>query len=307
MNSLRRREFVALALSTAGSLRALEPHYRFPTEPRKRMAVSSYPFRRLIAGHAEKEEMSTTGMTLEQFAQTIGPKLDVPGIEPWSRHFKSTDESYVRGLRKSFDDAGIHVVNIPVDIPVHLCGSAEQRESGLVTYRKWIDTAVILGSPSIRVHLPRTPRSQPEAGENSCAVSALKELAEYGASKQIIVNIENDEPEAERPERIVRVLKTVNSAYLRALPDFCNSMLIHNDQAYNDEALGMLFPLAYNISHVKDMEVDRNKVYQVDVDRIFALAKKSGYKGYFSIEWEGKGDEYEETKKLIQASLKNLG
>ena len=306
MNALGRREFVALALSAGTSVWGTPPSYRFPTEARERMAVSSYPFRRLIAG--ENDETSKSGMTLEQFAQTIGPKLDVPGIEPWSRHFKSTDESYVRDLRKSFDQAGMHVVNIPVDVSVKLCGSTEQRESGLATYRKWIDAAVILGSPSIRIHLPRGPRNQADkAGDFSCAVTALKELAEYGMSKQIVVNIENDDPEAEQPERIVRVLTAVNSPYLRALPDFCNSMLIHNDQAYNDKALGMLFPLAYNISHVKDMEVDGSKVYQVDVERIFRIAKKAGYKGYFSIEWEGKGDEYEETKKLIEASLRNLG
>jgi sugar phosphate isomerase/epimerase len=267
------------------------------------MAVSSYPFRRLIAGHAQNNETSMSGMTLEQFAQTIGPKLDVPGIEPWSRHFKSVDEGYLRSLRKSFDGAGVHVVNLPVDVPAHLCGSAEQRESGLAIYRRWIDAAAILGSPGIRVHLPRGSQKDGD----SCAVSTLKELAQYGASKQIVVNIENDEPEAEQPERIVRVLQTVSSPYLRALPDFCNSMLIRNDQSYNDEALGMLFPLAYNISHVKDVEIDGNKVYRVDVDRIFAIARKAGYKGYFSIEWEGKGDEYEETKKLIQASLRSLG
>jgi sugar phosphate isomerase/epimerase len=157
------------------------------------------------------------------------------------------------------------------------------------------------------VHLPRASQNQTGRDGDGCAVSALKELAEHGASKQIVINIENDEPEAEQPERIVRVLKTVSSPYLRALPDFCNSMLIHNDQAYNDEALGMLFHLAYNISHVKDVEVDGNKVYRVDIDRIFAIARKAGYEGYFSIEWEGTGDEYEETKKLIRASLRSLG
>jgi sugar phosphate isomerase/epimerase len=45
----------------------------------------------------------------------------------------------------------------------------------------------------------------------------------------------------------------------------------------------------------------------VDVDKIFSIARKSGYKGYFSMEWEGTGDAYEETSKLIEASLRNLG
>jgi hypothetical protein len=172
MDSLGRREFVALALSATASLRAMQPEYRFPTEPRKRMAVSSYPFRRLIAGHAKNNETSQSGMTLEQFAQTIGPKLDVPGIEPWSRHFKSIDEGYLRGLKKSFDAAGIHVVNIPVDVSVHLCGSAEQRESGLAMYRKWVDAAAILGSPYPRAPAARLPKSNWEGWRWLCCLRA---------------------------------------------------------------------------------------------------------------------------------------
>jgi sugar phosphate isomerase/epimerase len=242
-------------------------------------------------------------MALEQFAQTIIPKFNVPGIEPWSHHFKSADTDYVHGLRKAFDDAGVHVVNIPVDVRVNLCGSQEDRKSGLATYNKWVDAAVILGSPSIRVHLPRNEKD----GEISCAVSALKALAEYGGSKNIVINVENDNPDTEQPDRIASVLEAVNSPFLRALPDFCNSMLIHDDQSYNNQALARLFRLAFNISHVKDMEQDGQKTYRVDMDQIFAIAKKVGYRGYFSMEWEGTGDAYEGTRKLIEASLKNVG
>jgi hypothetical protein len=63
---------------------------------------------------------------------------------------------------------------------------------------------------------------------------------------------------------------------------------------------------AFNISHVKDMETDEGKVYRVDVDRIFAIAKKAEYRGYFSMEWEGKGDPYDGTRRLLQQSLRDL-
>ncbi len=99
---------------------------------------------------------------------------------------------------------------------------------------------------------------------------------------------------------------TVNSAYLRALPDFCNSMLIHNDQDYNARSLAALYQHAYNISHVKDVEFDKGIAYRVDMDRIFAIAKNTHYKGYFSMESEAEGDPYENTKLLIAAAVRNL-
>ena len=91
MNALDRRDFLGLSLALAASLQASEPHMQFPSEPRERLSVSTYPFRSLISTpRADEDEPSKPGMTLEQFAATIVPKLNVPGLEPWSHHFQST-------------------------------------------------------------------------------------------------------------------------------------------------------------------------------------------------------------------------
>ena len=303
-STIGRRRFIGLLGAAAASLRAEQkPQADFPAEARERLAVSTYPFRSfIIAPHGSRSEGASQTMKLEEFAATIPSKFNVTGIEPWSHHFESSEPDYVRGLRESFHNAGLRVVNLPVDMPARLCAGAADRREALARYRKWVDAAAILGSPGIRVHLPHG-----ESGEQiSCAVSALKELAEYGASKNVVINLENDEPEIEQPERIAKVIAAVNSAFLRSLPDFCNSMLIHNNAGYNERAMQLLFPLAFNISHVKDEENDENKVYRVNMDQIFAIAKKAGYRGYFSMEFEGKGDPYEGTRKLLEASLRNL-
>ena len=241
-------------------------------------------------------------LSLEEFAATLVQKFGVYGIEPWSPHFESLNAEYVRGLRAAFDKAGVKVVNIPCDVGVKLAGTVEERKVALSTYYGWVDAAVVLGSPSIRVHCPGC---KPE-GFIECALAGLTQLAEYGAAKNIVINLENDDPASEDPKRIVAVIKHVNSKFLRALPDFCNSMLIQDDQDYNAKALGELFPLAYNISHVKDVEIANGKAYRVDVPRLFRVAKKANYKGYFSMESEGSGDPYENTKRLIVDSMGSL-
>ena len=229
-------------------------------------------------------------------------KFNVYGIEPWSAHFESIEQVYLADLAAAFKNAGLRVVNIPCDVPVKLCGTSEQRETALATYRKWVDAAVTLGSPSIRVHCP----AGPDPADVSCAVEGLKILAEYGAAKKIVINLENDDPSSEEPDRIVKVIRSAGTAYLRSLPDFCNSMLIHNDQNYNARSLAALFPYAYNISHVKDVEFSDGKPLRVDVDRIFAIAKQAHYRGYFSMESESDQDPYESTNLLIAAAERNL-
>lgn len=71
--------------------------------------------------------------------------------------------------------------------------------------------------------------------------------------------------------------------------------------------MAALFPHAYNISHVKDMETgEKGKILRVDVGKIFGIAKQAGYRGYFSMEWEGEGDPYDGTRHLIEQSVMAL-
>jgi sugar phosphate isomerase/epimerase len=292
MEHLGRRTFLGTIAAAALHGGALEPQGKFPTEARARLGVATYPFRKQIGPN----------MKLGEFAHTIPGTFGISGIEPWSHHFESTDADYIQSLRTDFDKAQVHVLNIPVDIHANLCGSESERTKALEEYHKWVDAAVVLGSPSIRVHLPKTAN-----GDTECAVSGLRTVAQYAGTRNIVVNIENDDPGSEQPERVVRVIKAAKTPFLRALPDFANSMILHNDRNYNEQALSMLFPLAYNISHVKNMLQDGDKVYRVDVDPIFSIAKGARYRGYFSMEWDAEGDPYQGTKTLIAASLRNLG
>jgi len=288
----------------AASLKAAEPTANFPRDPRHRLSVSTYPFRAVIAtpGRRQTAAGSKSGMSLVQFAATIVDTFHVYGIEPWSRHFESIEPAYLGELKSAFDKAGVRVVNIPCDVRVTLCGSPKERDSSLATWRKWVDAALQIGSPSIRVHVPKGK----SADDITCAVDSLKAIAGYGAEKNIVINLENDNPDSEDPARVLKVIETVNSPYLRSLPDFCNSMQIHNDAEYNARSLAALFPHAFNISHVKDVEIVDGKSLRVDVDAIFAIAKKANYRGYFSMETEGSLDPYDGSKLLIAAAVKNL-
>jgi sugar phosphate isomerase/epimerase len=299
--TLDRRSFLlASAALSASALRAQEPRPNFPTEPRRRLSVATYPFRSVIKSlHRQTPESAGATLTLKQFAASIPEHFQVHGIEPWSPHFESTDADYIHSLSGSFKAAGVHVVDIPIDASVHPCsGQAADRESSAAIWRRWVIAASILGSPSVRVHLP-------EEGDDQCVVPALRNLVDYAKQENIVVNLENDDPKSEDAFRVVKIIEQVNSPFLRALPDFCNSRLV-GDEAYNYRALTAMFAHAYNISHVKDEENDDEKVVRVDVARVFGIAKQAGYRGYFSMEWEGKGDPYEGTKRLLEQSLRNL-
>jgi len=303
---MNRRSFLqaAAAAPLGRALFAAEPVIKFPTDSRARLAVASYPFRAFIdSGHNRDRDKSKPGMDLKQFPAMVREKFNVRNIEPLDSHFRSLEAGYLLELREAVEKAGMHVINIPLGVRASLYDpDPAKRTIGVENAKKWVDAAVTLGSPSVRVHIQGAPGVAPDV---SRSVESLRAIADYGAQKNIVINLENDDPKTEDAFFLVKIIEQVNSPYLHGLPDFCNSML-KGDEKYNYDAVAAMFRHAYNISHVKDSEVDNGKVFRVDVGKTFAIAKKSGYRGYYSMEWEGEGGPYEGTQKLIDDSLKYM-
>jgi sugar phosphate isomerase/epimerase len=300
-----RRSFVkgAFVCSASAAFPARLPEARFPVSPRARLAVASYPFREFILAPGNRDrDSSKPGMDLVQFARFVRKEFGVPGIEPLDSHFPSTEPGEVRKLRKELDAAGVRTVNIPVDEHVELCSQDEsKRNEGNARYRHWVDTAVLLGSPSIRIWIPRCsdPSDLPRA------VQALKPTIDYAASRSIVVNLENDSPVNASAERTIAAIKLADSPYLRALPDFGNGLQA-GDERFNAQNVKDMFVYAWNIAHVKDAEIIHGQKKTASLAELFQIAKASGYRGYFSMESESGGDPVADTKHLIAESLRLL-
>jgi sugar phosphate isomerase/epimerase len=304
---MHRRHFLGAALSAALPrclAAAREPNIPFPSEPRARLGVASYPFRAFIdAPHNRDRDKTKPGMTLLQFPAMVREKFKVRNIEPLDSHFVSLEVAYLAELRNAVEKAGMHVINVPVGLRASVYDpDAAKRKAAVDNARKWVDAAVALGSPSVRIHIAGVRGVTPDVDR---AAESLRAAAEYGAEKNVVINLENDDLETEDAFYLVKVLDQVNSPWLRGLPDFCNSML-KGDEKYNYDSVTAMFKHAYNISHVKDSEVDNGKLFRVDVAKAFAIAKRSSYRGYFSMEWEGEGGPYEGTQKLLDLSMKYL-
>jgi len=324
MNKISRRELLrssaiaggaALTVSRASSWTLFapasasaqsKPSMTFPTAPRERLAVASWPFRAEIASPTnEYHDKTKPGLDLRDWAVRIPKEFGVNGVEPLSAHFPSTDPHYLESFRKAIENAHMHVVNIPVDNQFCFFDpDPANRKKAIANSQKWIDIAVAVASPSVRTSMGDPKNFKPNV---DLAADSLKQVAEYGAKKNVQVNLENDNPASEDPVFLVEVLGAVSQPYLHALPDFCNSMAASNSTEFNDKALQMLFPRAYNICHVKDSEVgEGGKVFRVDVKHCFDIVKAAHYRGYFSMEWEGPENPYEGTKRLIALSLQSL-
>lgn len=279
------------------------PRIHFPTEARERIAIASYPFRDFIAGREDKPGGGK--MELKDFAAHVSARFNIKKIEPWSAHFRSLEKASLEELRDAAAQAHGAIVNIAVDGEHSpYAADAAEREKAVAFSKQWIDAAAAVGSPSVRTNIPPAKDSKPDVERTA---KSLRLVAEYGAAKNIVVNLENDNPASEDPFFLVKVIENVNSAWLHALPDFANTLAAFEEE-YAYRGIDAMFGKANNISHVKETEVGdgKDKIAHVDLPRTFAIARKHGYKGYFSMEWDSPGDPYAGTAGLIEKTLKNL-
>jgi sugar phosphate isomerase/epimerase len=276
---------------------------QFPAVPRERIAIASYPFRDFIVGHDDKPGPGK--MELKDFAAHVSAKFNIKKIEPWSAHFRNLEKAYLEELRAAVAQAHGAIVNIAVDGEHSpYAEDPAEREKAVAFGKQWIDAAAIVGSPSVRTNIPPAKGSKPDVERTA---GSLRHVAEYGATRNVVVNLENDNPASEDPFFLVKVIEKVNSPWLHALPDFANTLAAF-EQEYAYKGIDAMFGKAYNISHVKETEVGdgKDKIAHVDLPRTFAIARKHGYKGYFSMEWDSPGDPYAGTLGLIEKTLKNL-
>ncbi len=267
------------------------------------MAVSTWSFREFIAGPGDDGKVHT-GMTLEKFAADVRRKLGVPNIEPWTPHLQSRDARSLEQLRKGIESAGSHVANLAVDERgCYFDPDPAARRAAIEARRRWLDVATALECSSIRTNMGRPRQGSPDL---QLATDSLRRVTDDATRKNVVVHLENDDLVSEDPFFLIQVIERVKSPYLRALPDFCNSMRT-GDADFNYRGMRAMFAHALSICHVKQHETgDDGRVYTIDLQKTFDILKESGFRGYCSMEWEGNGSPYDATRELVAQSVKYL-
>jgi len=308
-----RREFLSQsAMLTAGTLlsslsaagSAEQPNVAFPAAARDRLAVASYPFRDFILPAeyvSANASTATPKMELTEFAAHVKSRFNINKIEPWSSHFRSLEPKYLDALRTAFDQAKAMVVNIAFDgeHSFYALDRAE-RERAVANNKRWIDAAATLGSPSIRTHVAAADHQPPDLDRSA---DTLLRIVEHATARNVVIHLENDDGVTEDPVFLVKLIERVNSPWLRALPDFGNS-LMHKSPADAYDGVEAMFHHAFGICHVKQSEsTEKRANVQVDLGYVFAILKKAGFRGYLSMEYDNSGDPYKETEELIAKTL----
>jgi L-ribulose-5-phosphate 3-epimerase len=262
--------------------------------PPVQLAISSYSFHRLGGGPEASRPVPDLGDVIDRAAA-----LGCTGVELLGVHFPSTDRDYLNGLKRRALRAGVQLVAVSAHHNF-VTPDAARRAQQVEVVARWIEVAAALGAPVVRVFGGRwqtapsfaaymADRGQEPAIPGYTEEDAFGWIAEgFGAvlpraaDAGVVLALENHWGFTGTAAGTLRIIRALDSPWLAAVLDTGNFL----EDPYDE--LAQLAPEAVLV-HAKAYP-GGGIYYTLDLDygRIVGLLRDAGYRGFLSLENEGR-------------------
>lgn len=188
-----------------------------------------------------------------------------------------------------------------------------KRAADVKHVKEWIDVAVKLGAPVVRVFAGPVPAGYEKKWDEVAQymAAALKECAAYGKLRGVLVGVQNHGDFLKTADETIKLVKMVDSDWFGVIVD--TGYFIQDDPYIDIEKV---MPYAVNFQ-VKESPFGVLSRIRIDMPRLIRIVNNSGYRGYLPIETLGdkvmKGQPKPafpfrpyEPDKLVPALLKEL-
>lgn len=233
--------------------------------------------------------MKDGSMTMEDFI-VKAVELGVLGVEITTYWLKSTEEPYLATLRRFAQRQGMPISGL--SIGAQMCEpDAGKRQEIVGTIKKWVDATDHLGASHLRVFGDTLPKGATDAQGVEWVAETMKAACEYSAKKGITLGLETHMGLTIRSDNVIAILRRVDSPYAGCTLDISN----FHDNPY--EHIEACLPYATN-THIRDYWGEAKT--PLDLDRVWQMFVKHGFKGYMSAEYEANEDPMTGVPKLVE-------
>jgi sugar phosphate isomerase/epimerase len=300
-NSIRRRDFLKTAGLATASLTALSQArggLNPPLQAGPPQLIKNSPGRpRLLSGccaYSYRKYLQNGPMTMEDFILKA-VELEIEGVDMTVYYLKSTEPSYLVGLRRLAFRNGVPFSGVAC--ATNMCQpDATKRAEEIEKIKKWIDATELLGASHLRVFGGQGPQGASDEQGIEWVAETMKPACDYAAPRGITLGIESHGGITSKATNIVEILRRVDSPYAGCNLDISN---FPEDPYPQIEAC---IPYATH-THIRDFYGAARK--PLDLERVWKLFAQGGYKGFTSAEYEGEEDPMTGVPKLL-ATIKAL-
>jgi sugar phosphate isomerase/epimerase len=232
-------------------------------------------------------------MTMEEFILK-GVDLGLNGVDITAYWLKSTDPTYLAGLRHFAFKNGMPFSGVA-------CGSTmvqadkAKRDKVLEDIKKWVDATDRLGASHLRIFAGELPAGATIQQGIDWTVEIMKPACEYAEKRGITLGVEDHAGITQRAETTLDVIHRVDSPFAGVNLDISNFVADSDEDQYKQ--IEACVPYATH-THIRDKFGDSHN--PIDLDRVWRIFAKGGYRGYMSAEYEGDEDAITGVPKLIE-------
>jgi sugar phosphate isomerase/epimerase len=237
-------------------------------------------FRSAICAYSFRKELESKAMKYDDLVHRCVDR-GIDGLDLTVYWFPNTSDEFLLPLKNLAFRNGVEIYSISVRSEMTQ-PTAAGRAKEVDGVKKWVDVAAKLGAGHIRVFGGKVPEGTSESQAAGWVAEVLKPAAEYAGTKGVILGLENHGGITLRAERIIEIVKKVDSPWVGINLDTGN----FREEPY--EQIEMCLPHAVNAQFKTEMHYADGRREPSDWERIVKLFAKYGYKGYLALEYEGK-------------------
>ena len=231
-------------------------------------------------------------MTMEEFILK-GVEMGVDGVDMTAYWFKSTDTDYLLSLRHLAFKNGMPFTGVGSG-PDMLVADRDRRREALDEIKAWVDHTDVLGASHMRVFAGILPKGATLAQGLDWTTETMKAACDYAAKKGVVLGVETHAGITQRAENALELLRRVDSPYAGITLDITHFHGDSDEDMYKQ--IEACIPYATQ-THIRDHFDNRNPI---DLDRVWQMFAKAGYKGYMSLEYQGREDPMTAAPKMVE-------
>ena len=270
---------------TAAAVAAAPSPFSRTGRPRLRLSLAAYSFRDyfpVARGKPNPRVPAGRAIDMTQFVDYCVAQ-GCEGAELTSYFFSEETDAYLLSLRRHCFLRGMCVSGTAIGNNFsHPKGP--KRDAEIATTKQWIDRAVLLGAPHIRVFAGVTTEQSREVADKE-VISALEECCDYAGRRGIFLGLENHDSIG-TAATLLPMVKAVKSPWIGVNLDSGN---FRTNDPYKDFA--ECVPYAVNVQFKVEMGKDTaGNQRPADLKRLTQLLRDGGYQGWVALEYEAKED-----------------
>lgn len=263
-----------------------------PARRRQRIAISTYSFWRFL---------DNSKLTIEECI-TQSSAMGFDGVEILHRQMTGEDNAYLQSLKRRAITEGLDLCGLSIH-QGFVSPDAEVRKKNVEHTIHCIELAYKLGIPTMRLNTgrwgttkdfnqlmadrgiePRLPGYNDDEEGYKWVIDSIGQCLKAAQECGVLLALENHWGLGLTPEGVLRIVEGVNSPWLQVLMDTGNFL---------EDPYTKLEKLAPKTVYVQAKTYFGGGLwYTLDLDypRIAKILQTAGYRGYVSLEFEGKED-----------------